>query len=62
LKIYNDLTIIPFEEKIRLLNQTEKYRTGKLIDRLLVERHRQKQSSLSNDKGKLPHRIELLQE
>jgi hypothetical protein len=36
---HNDLSALPFEEKIKLLDDTEKTCTGELINLLLAERH-----------------------
>jgi hypothetical protein len=54
--------IIPFEDKIRMLDHAEKYHTGKLIDQLLAERHGRKHSAMPNDEEKTPHILRLLKE
>jgi hypothetical protein len=42
---HNDLSTLPFEKKIKLLDEDEKTCTGELIDRLLAERHERQQLS-----------------
>jgi hypothetical protein len=50
---HNDLSPLPFEEKIKLLGDAEKKCTGNLIDRLLAERHKGQQPSVPNDREKI---------
>jgi hypothetical protein len=45
----NDPSPLPFEEKIKLLDEDEKTRTGDLIDRLLAERHEKQQPSMPDN-------------
>jgi hypothetical protein len=46
---HNDFSVLPFEEKIKLLDDAEKTSTGELIDRLLAERHIKQPPSMPND-------------
>jgi hypothetical protein len=52
--------IMPFEDKIRLLDQIEKSYTGELIDQLLAKRRGRKQSAIPSNEEKLPRRLNLL--
>jgi hypothetical protein len=42
---YNDLPPLPFEKKIKLLDDAVKTCTGKLIDLLLAQRHEKRQKT-----------------
>jgi hypothetical protein len=43
MSLHNDLSALPFEKKIKLLDDAEKTCAGELIDRLLAERHEMQQ-------------------
>jgi hypothetical protein len=43
---HNDPSALPFEERVKLLDDAGKTRTGELIDRLLAERHERQPPSM----------------